>query len=207
MRRFIKNHKASLSVGLVLSATSLMALASQIPGMAPSEAVSAVASPGPVKTYQILRVKQVVSNSEQCGKLYDALSSMTDKPLSLQFSTHPTKSNYLAVNDGGAELMSHEFTVVDQKVSADGSQIHRVGMGSFTLTQGQTTYPVDYVINIDADTKQANFDYRYPMLLSGVGGHCEYVAVIQPDKETVESFKQHIKTGHVAKKMDLTATS
>jgi hypothetical protein len=201
-KNLIKNQSLLIgSLALALSSAGVSFAASSGPAMATQ--ASAGSANGPTKTYEVLRLKQVVSNSEQCQGLYSALKSATEEPIALQFAPHPVKSGHFLVSDANAQLVSHEFTIVKQEVSADGSQISRVGMGSFSLNQHQNSYQVDYVIDVNADVNQANFKYIYPMLLSGVQGHCEYVALIQPDAKTIAALKNNLKAGQVSQKIDL----
>ena len=155
------------------------------------------------KTYQLLHLKTVVSNSQNCAPLFRALVQATQQPLVLQFSPNlssssenQSKKTTFSVTDNTGQLTSHNYSILQQEVN--GPYVHRVGAGSFMLNQQK----VDYVIDISADTSQPNFKYSYPAIFSTDNAHCTYVGLVEPDGQSVQDFKKNIDSGLVAKQAD-----
>ncbi|NCX94367.1 MAG: hypothetical protein EBX40_06805 [Gammaproteobacteria bacterium] len=175
-----------LRTGFALLAFSLSAIAF-------ADAITA-----PVKHYQLKDLQLVVSNSDACAPLLDALKAATQNSIALQFSPHPVNSGHFLVQDQNQQLTGHEYSVVKQE-KLDGT-LHRLGTGMLTLRQ----YTLKYDIDIAADPAQANFQYLYPIIISGENAHCYYTALLQPSTETSAAFKHHVQSGHADQKVDLT---
>lgn len=160
------------------------------------------ASPQTHKNYDLKNLSSVTGDPAECASLYASLQDLAKTPLSLQFfestdmPTSETKANF-EVQDSQDQLMNHHYSIVSQTI--EGSYVHRVGSGSFML-QGNEFH---YVVDISADTANAQFKYSYPVLISADKGECGFVGVIEPDTDTVSSFKSNLTTGVVAKKKDL----
>jgi hypothetical protein len=105
----------------------------------------------------------------------------------------------LDVQEATGKVARHSYVIAKQNLV--GHTVHRTGLGFFEMNKQQ----INYVVEVSADTKQADFKYLYPMILSGDNGHCFYTVLLKPTPETVASFKKNLEKGLVAKQTDLMA--
>jgi hypothetical protein len=160
------------------------------------EKTVAPAAPG-LKIYTLADLRRSVTNSEQCKPFYNDLKQLTKKPIKLQFSQNPDNENDVTANDLSGQIKNYTHTMVKQTVS--GGAVNRVGMGTFEFKKQK----IDYVIEVSGNIDHSNHHYLYPIILASHNAHCYYTALLKPDDETAEAFKQSIRSGAVAKKTDL----
>ena len=155
----------------------------------------AVINKGNVKEYSLNNVALVVSNSDNCGALFNALTKLSQNPLELEFSSTKEHKKF-SVKDSNDSLKNHFYSIVKQNV---GETVYRVGIGEFEI-EGQK---VDYVVTASADVKNPNYKHSYPVILSGDNARCHFTAVLNPDADTAEDFVDDVKSGEVEKTADL----
>jgi hypothetical protein len=150
------------------------------------------------KTYTLVNLQEAVYNSSKCQALYAELETFTKTPIELQFSTKRIGAD-LEVQESTGKVVRHSYGIARQ--SSLEHTVHRTGLGLFEVNKEQ----IHYVIEVSADTQQADFKYLYPIILSGDNGHCYYTALVKPSAETVAAFKKNMVRGLVTKKTDLTS--
>jgi len=155
----------------------------------------AVMHKGGVKTYTLSNVALVVSNSDNCGTIFNALSKLSETPLKLEFTSTEQNTNF-NVKDSNETLKNHKHAIVKQDV---GETVYRVGLGSFELEGGK----VEYVITTSTDIKNENYKHLYPVILAADSARCYFTALIAPDFDTTKDFIKDVKSGEAAKATDL----
>jgi len=155
----------------------------------------AVLHHGGTKTYTLSNVALVVSNSDNCGTIFNSLSKLAEQPLKLQFSSTEQNTKF-NVKNSEETLKNHSHTIVKQDVS---DTVYRVGTGAFELDG----HKVEYVITTSTDVKNENYKHLYPVILSGDSARCYFTALIAPDAETTADFIKDVKSGDAAKAVDL----
>lgn len=147
------------------------------------------------KTYTLTKLRQVVSNHDECSAFYKDLKQLTKNPVSLQFA--PSSKSRIAAKDSSGQVANHSHSIVKQKV--EGGTVHRVVTGEFKLNKQK----VDYVAEISANLNNADHQYLYPIILASHNAQCYYTALIKPSDDTVAAFKKSIQSGHAAKGTDI----
>jgi len=161
-----------------------------------SNALAANTAPQ-TKSYQLLKLKEVVSNTDDCRSVYHSLKALKKSPLKFQFAHTDNTGTNFNLNDAAGKVQNHSYSIIEQKVS--GHVASRIGMGNFVLDQK----PIQYVLVIAGDADQQNFKYLYPVILSSDNSHCYFTGLLKPDSKTSETFKASIEQGAVSKKTDL----
>lgn len=157
--------------------------------------VAAEAPAANIKSYTFKDIRIAVSNSDVCEANLEDLKQLVE-PFSMQFTKTSGEGEHAAEHLSGP-ITDHTHTVIKQKIS--GTSIRRVGMGSFKI--GETGY--DYVMEVAADTANADHHYLYPVILSSSDADCYYTALLDPSDETVAAFKAHVASGAAAEETDL----
>jgi hypothetical protein len=157
-----------------------------------TSSVSAIDTPvsanaASVRTYRLIHLERVVSNSDSCRTLYRDLQKLAKKPLTLQFAPQPEQKNFTVKETTGA-LINHSYTIAKQTVN--NNTLNRVGLGSFEINGKE----VDYVVAVSANANKANFKYFYPIIFAGEEAQCYYTALIKPDRKTIEVLKKEFFT-------------
>lgn len=152
-----------------------------------------------LKSYHLLNIQTVVSNSTECQKINESLKTLAAKPLYFNFVAQEGKANQWNVTEKNNKVTHHQYALVDQVI--DAHSVTRTGIGQFDLNQQTITY----VVKVTGDIQQTDFKYIYPLILSADRGHCFYTALLKPDLKTVASFKKNIQNGLAAKGLDLSA--
>jgi hypothetical protein len=148
------------------------------------------------KTYTLVNLQKVVSNSDQCDALYSELEQFVKTPVDLQFANKAATKD-LDVKELTGKVVNHNYSIAKQSVL--GHTVHRTGLGFFEVDNQK----INYIVEISADTEQADFKYLYPIILSGDNGHCYYTALLKPSDATIAAFKKNLDKGLVSKKTDL----
>lgn len=152
------------------------------------------ADEAPTKTYRLMNLQRVTSNHPNCHTIYQSLQKLTTRSVNFSFAS---QGDALDVNDKQSVLKNHTYRIVSQ--TADNQMVNRVGLGSFDLADNH----IEYVITTSADLNKAGYKYLYPMILFSENAHCYYMALLKPNKKTIEDFKKHIQSGSVNNKTDL----
>ena len=139
----------------------------------------------------------MVSNSTECSAVYNNLKVLK-KTFSLSFARDTQTAGQYDVTDNKNQLQDHEYSIAQQNTS--GQSVSRVILGHFMLKDRR----IDYVMDLAGDASQANFKYRYPIILSSNSAHCFFTALVKPDAATQAAFKATIVSGDVAAKTDMT---
>lgn len=155
-----------------------------------------VSANSPIKTYTLHDLRRVVTNSPQCKPYYNDLKELAKKPISLQLAKTDEKGKH-AAKDLSGRMSHHTHTTIKQ--NAKSNVINRIGMGSFKYKNEN----IDYVITISGNLDHEDHQYLYPVIFASHDAHCYYTALVKPSQETVESFKQHIRSGKAARGADL----
>ncbi len=148
------------------------------------------------KSYTLVDLQSVVSNSEHCAPFYEALKQLSEKPVVLEFKKNGHKRT-LEVHDHSGQLSHHRHTTLKQK--GQGKQLNRMGTGTFEFNHEK----MDYLISISANVDNPNYQYLYPIILTSHQGQCYYTALVKPSEETVAAFKRKVASGAAAKGADL----
>lgn len=162
----------------------------------PSSATKTTQAAAPAKTYELVDLKQVVSNSDKCAVIHHSLEELAKKPFSLQFSPSADSKQHI-VKHVDSEVKNHSN--MGAKQVANGNKFQRTSFGSLKLKNEK----IDYVMEISANLDNHNHQYLYPIILSGDEAQCYYTALVKPDTQTVESFKKSIVAGAATKEVDL----
>ena len=149
-----------------------------------------------VKSYTLANLSSTVSNSNQCASFLAQLRQLSRQPVKLQFTQ--VNENELSATDQSGQVTKYVHTTISQAV--DGPLANRYNLGSFEF-KGKR---VEFVTKIAGNVDNPKHQYVYPAILSSHDGHCTYTALIKPSRDTVEAFKQSIRSGDVHKKTDLT---
>ncbi|MDP1574601.1 MAG: hypothetical protein Q8L78_06700 [Coxiellaceae bacterium] len=150
----------------------------------------------PHKTYTLVKLQRVVTNSPSCRPIFDSLKSLSSNHIHLSFKPTGEKGNFV-VTDLKGVMQNSTFKILKEHVSAQ--SINRVGMGSFELNKQK----IDYVIQVGVDLSKSTKDYLYPVILSGDTHLCYYSALLKPSEETTTAFKKNIQAGTVNNGNDL----
>ncbi len=150
----------------------------------------------PIKTYTLVDLKPVITNSAKCDACLQDLQPLTKAPFSLQFTKHEEEGKHSVAHLSGL-VGDHTHTTVMQTVS--GNIVHRIGVGTFAINGKK----VDYMAMFSADLDNPSHSYLYPITLAFENGHCSYTALLKPSEETVAAFKKNVRSGAVAQGLDL----
>ena len=148
------------------------------------------------RNYKLSELDLVVSNSPECSAVYNSLKVLK-KPFSLSFTRDVQTTGQYDVTDNKNQLQGHDYSIAQQNTS--GQAVSRVILGHFMLKD----HRIDYVLDIAGDASQANFKYRYPIILSSNSAHCFFTAMVKPDAATQAAFKATIASGDVAAQTDM----
>ncbi len=150
----------------------------------------------PVKTYTLIDLKPVITNSAKCDACLQDLQPLTKAPFSLQFTKQEEEGKHSVTHLSGL-IGDHTHTTVMQTVA--GNIVHRIGIGTFVINGKK----VDYMAMFSADLDNPSHNYLYPITLAFENGHCSYTALLKPSEETVAAFKKNISSGAVSQGLDL----
>lgn len=147
------------------------------------------------RSYTLLDLHSVVSNHARCEEVLKDLEELSQKPIELKF--HQKSIRDVRAKHQHGKIKNYQHRVLKQKT--DKNKVHRVALGTFELGKNK----IEYISNIVGDVSNSSHNYLYPAIFSAFGGQCQYMAMIQPDENSIKAFQKNIRSGAVLRQKDL----